>query len=414
MLPLFMSVAALMLGAALLNTGNGAFSTFLAVRMSIEGFPTEVTGLVMSAYFLGLGLGTRLCDRIINRVGHIRAFGAFAAVVSAVVLLAGFFVSPYVWGAMRAMLGFCFAGLFMIVESWLNTRATVATRGQLFSMYMMISYLTLGAGQFVVGLRDPHSRDFFMIAALFYSLAVIPVALTRSASPAPVQASSLGFAALYRVSPLGVLACVGSGLVSSSLYGMGPVYAQRIGFSVTETSYFMGAAVLSGLILQYPIGRISDRYDRRAVIVVVALLTAAASLGLVALTGHTKLAIIALACLYGGLSFTLYPLGVSHANDFLEAKDAIKASGGLILSWGLGAVFGPLAASALMGKLGPRGLFIFVAIVTVALALFALWRMTRRPTVPPAQKEPFAPPTGMTPVGAEAAKKEAPEREPIG
>jgi MFS family permease len=413
MLALFMSVAALLLGAALLNAGNGVFTTFLSVRMSLEGFPTEITGLVMSAYYIGLVVGTRLCDRIINRVGHIRAFATFVGIVSATVLFAAFFVSPYVWGAMRAVLGFCFAGLFMIVESWLNTRATAATRGQLFSTYMMLSYLSLGGGQLLLNLRDPHGRDFFLIGVLFYSLAVVPVSLTTSTSPSPVRTSRLSFGALYRISPLGVLACIGSGLANSALYGMGPVYAQGSGFSLAETSYFMGAAVLSGLVLQYPVGRLSDRYDRRAVIVAVVLLTAAASVALVLLTGGDRLAILALACIYGGLSFTLYPLGVSHANDFLDAKDAVKAAGGLILAWGMGASLGPLAASALMGVLGPRGLFVFVAAVDILLALFALWRMTRRPTVPAEAKGTFAPRSGMTPVGAEAARTQTTEAEPI-
>jgi len=404
MLELVASVAALLLGVAILNTGNGLFGTFLSLRMTLEAFPTEVTGLIMSAYYAGLVVGARTCHHIINRVGHIRAFSAFAATVSTVVLVAGFFISPYVWGTMRAILGFCFAGLFMVVESWLNARVGTARRGQLFSLYMMVSYTALGLGQLLLNLYDPYSRDFFMIAALLYSASLIPLALTSAVTPTPVASSTLDFSALYRVSPLGVLACVASGLVTSSLYGMGAVFAQGSGFKVSEVSYFMGAAITSGLLFQYPLGRISDRYDRRYVIVGVALATAFVSLGMAALAGSSKPALIALACLYGGCSFTLYPLGVAHANDFLEPRDTVKASGGLLLSWGLGASAGPLAAAALMGRLGPRGLFVFVAGVTVLLALFALWRMTRRPSVAAAAKSAFAPPTGMTPVGAEAGR----------
>ncbi|MFI4986620.1 MAG: MFS transporter [Alphaproteobacteria bacterium] len=413
MLALLASVAALLLGVAILNTGNGLFGTFLSLRMTLEAFPTEVTGLIMSAYYVGLIVGARTCHRIINRVGHIRAFSAFAAMVSTLALVAGFFISPWVWGIMRAILGFCFAGLFMVVESWLNARVGTARRGQLFSLYMMVSYLALGAGQLLLGLYDPYSRDFFMIAALLFSASLIPLALTSAEMPQLAETSTLDFAALYRVSPLGVLACVASGLITSSLYGMGAVFAQASGLNVSEVSYFMGAAITSGLLFQYPIGRISDRIDRRSVIVAVALLTAIVSLGMAALAGHDKRALIALACLYGGFSFTLYPLGVSHANDFLEPRDTVKASGGLLLSWGLGASAGPLLAAALMGRLGPPGLFVFVAATAVLLALFALWRMTRRPGVPAAEKSVFAPPTGMTSVGTEAgrvAKAEVPKR----
>ena len=404
MLSILASVAALLLGVAILNTGNGLFGTFLSLRMTLEGFPTEVTGLIMSAYYVGLVAGARLCHHIINRVGHIRAFSAFAATVSTVVLIAGFYVSPYVWGTMRALLGFCFAGLFMVVESWLNARVGAARRGQLFSLYMMVSYTALGAGQLLLNLSDPRGRDFFMIAALFYSASLIPLALTSAVMPTPVASSTLDFSALYRVSPLGVLACVAAGLVSSALYGMGAVFAQGSGFRVSEVSYFMGTAVLSGLLFQYPLGRISDRYDRRIVIIGVALSTAVVSLGMAYLAGHSRAALISLAAIYGGLSFTLYPLGVSHANDFLEPRDTVKASGGLLLSWGIGASVGPVAAAATMGRFGPRGLFIFVAGVTVLLSVFALWRMTRRASVPAEAKSVFAPPTGMTPVGAEAGR----------
>ena len=415
MLTLFMSVAALMLGVAILNFGNGLFGTFLSLRMNLEAFPTEVTGLVMSAYYAGFVVGAYRCDRIINRVGHIRAFAAFAAAVSAVALVAAFFVSPSVWGVMRATLGFCLAGVFMVTESWLNMRATASTRGRLFSMYMMVSYLATGGGQLLLGLRDPRSQDFFMIAALSYSFSLIPLALTSAETPAPVASSKLDLSALYRISPLGVLTCLGAGLVVSSFYGMGAVFAQEAGFTVSEVSYFMGAAIFGGLALQWPVGRLSDRYDRRMVIFAVAVLTAVPSLGLATIAGTDKALVIGLACLYGGFSFTLYPLAVAHANDFVAAKDAVKASGGLLLSWGIGASCGPLAAAAMMGRLGPRGLFLFVAAVTVALALFTLWRMTQRPTVPAEQKERFAPLSAHTPVGAEAARSTAPaEPEPIG
>lgn len=409
MMPLVASVAALLLGVAIINIGNGMFSTFLSLRMSIAGFPSEVTGIVMSAYYVGMAVGTQTCDHLINRTGHIRAFAAFAALVSAIVLISAFFISPYVWGAMRLTLGFCFAGLFMVVESWLNARATKGTRGQLLSLYMMVTYLAVSAGQLLLDLRDPRGRDFFLLAAFFFSLSLVPLMLTSAEVPSIVTASRFSLRTLYRVSPLGVLACFSSGVVTASLYGMGAIFARKTGFDLTGVSYFMGAAMFGGLLLQWPIGRISDHYDRRYVILAVALATAVSSLALVALAGHAEVAVIVLAGLYGGFAFSLYPLGVSHANDFVATGDAVKASGGLVLSWGLGASIGPVAAAALMGRIGPRGLFVFLAVAAAALAVFTLWRMRQRPPVPPEQKEPFATPFGVTPVGEEAARAEAAE-----
>jgi len=401
MLITLFSVTSLLVGVCFLMAAHGLFSTFLAVRMNLEGFATEVTGLVMSAYFVGLMLGARLCGGVVNRAGHIRAFAALAAAVSAAVLLAGIWISPILWALCRVVIGFCLAGLFMAAESWLNSYATGQTRGRILSLYMIVTYFGLTAGQLMLPLGAPETQTIFMIAALLFSLAVIPVALTRAKGPQPVETTALRLVHLFRISPLGITCVAVSGLATAALYGMGPVYAEGIGFSVSGISYFMGAAVAGGLLLQWPVGRLSDRHDRRRIITILAFLTSGVSLLLIAAESVPQPAVLVVMGLYGGLLFTLYPLAVAYTNDHVTPGEMLATSGGLVFAYSVGASLGPLAAAGFMGQIGPAGLFVFAAVVTLLLGLFALYRMTRRPAPPIADQAPFLPLPRMTPVSSD-------------
>lgn len=384
------SVASLLLGMALLMLANGLLGTLISLRTAIDGFPAPVTGLVMSSYFAGLVLGSLFCRGIIRRVGHIRAFSALASLLSATALAHVFLVSAPAWALFRGLTGFCLAGLYMVTESWLNARANNQTRGQILALYMATAYLAMGAGQFLLPLADPSSFTLFGVVSVLFSLALVPVALTRSSAPQLERPSRLSFRRLYEISPLGVVGCLASGLVTGAIYGMAPIFGRGIGLSISGVSVLMGTLILGGLVAQWPIGRLSDHFDRRSVITFVAC-AAALVAGAVALLAevHDARLVLALAGLFGALGFPIYSLSVAHANDFLEADDLVEASGGMIIAYGIGAALGPMAAAGFMGRIGPAGLFVFEAIIAGLLFVFAVYRTYRRKAPPVAEQAPF-------------------------
>lgn len=395
------TVAALLAGTAILQLGNGALNTLLSLRMGLAGFPSFAVGPVMSAYFIGIILGVFYGHRLIAGVGHIRAFAVLAAVMSAATLAHPFAVSPLPWAALRLLEGVCMAGLFMCVESWLSLRSTNEVRGRVFSLYMVAVYLAQGLGQFLINVSDPTGFGLFVISSMLVSLAIVPIAAARVEAPSLPAPSRLGFRALHRISPLGVFGSCASGAMLGAFYGLGPYFAHKSGLGLAGTAQFMGAAILGGLILQWPIGRLSDRFDRRAVIAVLCFAIAAASVAMMLLAGGGPVLMLVSAGVFGGAVFTLYPLSVAHTNDFIDAADLVQASGGLIFAYGVGAIGGPLAASAAMAALGPVGLFAFIAGMGAFSALYAFWRMSRRPAPGPEERGPFRPLPRTTPVAAE-------------
>jgi len=397
----------LTLAVGLLMMATGLLNTFVGLRAAIEGFAPAVIGLLMSAYYVGFVAGARLCGRIINRVGHIRAFGAFCALNATVACLLHFTVHPVAWLLLRAVIGFNLAGLYMVIESWLNAKAMPDNRGTLLSVYMMTVFLAMGGGQLLLNVADPRGPDLFMLAAMLLSLGLVPVALTRATNPEPVESVDISFRRLYEVSPVAVVGCVASGLITGALFGMGPVYGNEIGLSVAGISILMGALIVSGLVFQYPLGRLSDRLDRRKVITGIALCTGLAATALVAFSlllgsmtephpvaevrpsSAQAAGVFALAALFGGLSATIYPVCVAYANDYLEPGELVQAAAGLSLAFGLGAAVGPSLAAAAMTVVGPAGLFAFNALVAAGVVLFALHRMRVRWWVPIRPKQRF-------------------------
>lgn len=388
MLATLLSVAALLSGVGILLLGHGLLGTLLSLRTALEGYSPQVTGLIMSSYFAGLVVGSLYCAKVVHRVGHIRAFAAFASILSVTSLTHAFIVTAPVWAILRGLSGFCMAGLLMVSESWLNARATNQTRGQVLAFYMITAYLALGLGQFLLNLSDPMRIDLFAVVSILFSLALVPVALTKAAAPQIKRPSGLGLAKLYKLSPLGVVGCIASGLLSGALFGMGPIFASGIGLSLSGVATFMGVVVLGGLIMSWPVGRLSDRFDRRTVMLGASLAVVLIALAIPATMGRSQTGLLVLACLYGGLAFPIYSLSVAHANDYIEAEDLVQASSGLLLSYGVGAALGPITAAAVMGSLGPSGLFVYSAAVTAALALFVLYRMVRRESLPLEEQGP--------------------------
>lgn len=376
----------LLIAVGLLLLGTGLFNTFIGLRAAIEGFPESIIGLMMSAFYAGFMAGTLRSGLLINRIGHIRAFGTFCALSASVACLFPFVVSEVAWLVLRAVLGFNLAALYIVAESWLNAKATPENRGTLLSVYMMAAYLAMGGGQLALNLGDPATSELFMIAAMLFSLAVVPVAITHATNPEPVHAPHFGFRRLYAISPVAVIGCACSGLITGALFGMGPIYARDIGLSLAEISIFMGVVVVSGLLFQFPVGRASDRYDRRTVITFIAGATILVSAALAGLTlYHTRVLalplgreVFVLATLFGGITATIYPVCVAYANDYIDPEDRLPASGGLVLAYGIGAALGPAGAGALMTVMGPSGLFSFCGLVTAAFVGLILYRRRRR------------------------------------
>jgi len=403
------SAWALLLGIALIMLGNGLQGTLLGVRATLEGFPTTVTGFVMTGYFAGFLAGSVLAPRIVARVGHIRVFAALASLASASVLIHAAFVDPWVWGAMRLVTGFSYAGLYVVAESWLNDRATNDTRGQVLSIYMVVAYAGMTVGQLLLNLADPGGFVLFVLISVLVSLALVPIALTAAPAPAFDTPSRVGLRQLYRISPLGVLGGMGTGVANGMLFGMGAVYARAAGMTVSEVSMFMGLMLLGGLLLQWPVGQVSDWLDRRMVIVAVTATATMLSLLLALVPAISTNGKLGLVFLLGGTILPMYSLCGAHVNDHLDPSQMVAASSGYVLVNGLGASIGPATVSLAMSAAGPNGFFIALAVVLGAIVVFGAWRMTQRPSVAAEARAHFvAMPPRTSPI-AGALNPEVPE-----
>ncbi len=378
------SVFSLLLGAGLLALGIGLIGMVLPIRMGLEMVPPQVAGYVMSAYYAGFVAGSLTAQRIIQRVGHIRAFAAFAAILTAAVMVHALIFNVPVWGLMRIAVGFCMAGLYSVIESWLNVRSSNELRGRVLSMYTLTIYVSSGVGQLAINLDDTAGVELFTLGALLTSLSLVPVVLTRVAGPELGNIKPMSLAELYKASPLGAVATAGAGLMSGSLYALGAVYGTEVGLSVFENSIFMGAPIVGGFLLQWPIGRLSDKFDRRTVLfgVLMATVAAAALLGAFSLAQGNFILLATANLLLGGFLATIYPTAVAHAFDYIDRSQMVAANSGMLLAWAMGATAGPLVASSVMGPVGPSGLFVFIASIAVILALYTRWRMSRRAAKP--------------------------------
>lgn len=377
---LIIATLPLLFGVLLVMSGNGLQGTLLGIRASIESFPTELTGIVMSGYYTGFLAGSILTPRFVGRVGHIRVFAALAALGATAVLLYPIFVDVAAWTAFRLLTGFAYSGIYVVTESWLNDRAENEQRGQILAVYMVTQFVGLTTGQLLVNLDDPASFELFSLGAALLAFALVPVVLSRAPAPRFDQPVHLGIIALYRISPLGTLGLTGVGLTNSAFWGMGAVYAKASGLSVADVSLFMSVAIVAAAVCTWPLGRISDRFDRRTVIIIVALGAGLAAVSAMALAGGERVPFLAAIFAYGGLALSLYSLCVAHANDRLQPEQMVAASSGLMLCYGVGAILGPISVGALMGRLGPDGFFIYLALVHALVGALAIYRMVKRPS----------------------------------
>ncbi|WP_349370872.1 MFS transporter [Salinarimonas sp.] len=393
-------VLALLLAVILFMAGSGPLGTVVSVRLEQAQASTLVIGLVMAANFLGLTLGALFAFHVVTRVGHVRAFAAFAAVMAAATLAYPLVVDESLWAVYRLTQGFCAAGLFVCIESWLNDSATPENRGTILAIYMTCLYFAQGGGQFVLTVPDETGYLIFTLIAIVMILAVVPVAMTPRAPPMIPNVSSLSFKRLWIASPLGIFGCVSSGLILGSVYGLAPVYASGLGFDLSDTATFMSAIIFGGVLLQWPLGRLSDIYDRRLVIVGTMIAGAVVSFLMLPLPALGFPVLLVVAALFGGIGFAIYPLCVAHTNDHLEREERVGASGGLVLTYSAGATVGPPVAAAVMSAVGPSGLFVFSGVIGVVSIGFAAWRLKARPPVPADQQMKFQTLPRTTPVAA--------------
>lgn len=395
-------VIAPLLSLSLLILGNGLFMTLVTVRLHLENASVWFIGLVSAAYYAGLAFGSIRIERFIYRVGHIRAYAAFAAILTAVTLLQGLWLEPWVWVGLRFIGGYCLAGLFVVIESWLLGYSTATTRGQVLSLYMIALYGSQSLGQFLLNVSDPATLTPFCIVSIFSALSIVPISMTYSDSPHIEEASTLSFKKLYAISPLGVVGCFAGGLTLGAIYGFYPLFLSELSFPVSKLALIMGLLIVGGMLLQYPIGHLSDIIERRKVLLGICLLVIGLSIGQMITSYHWYSSFLVMVFLFGGLTFTIYPVSISHACDHLEAKDIAAATGGLLFAYSLGATIGPLIVPAFMRPFGPLGLFIYFIVVAMALAGFTLWRMRQTAALKADEKQEFvAVPAGVSPVASE-------------
>jgi MFS family permease len=391
MLQVLSSAWALLLGMGLLMIGNGMQGTLLGIRGALEDFSTFQMSIVMSCYFVGFLGGSRMAPGMIRRVGHVRVFAALASLISAVMILYPTFPNIVMWSLGRILIGFCFSAVYVTAESWLNNAATNENRGQALSLYMIVQTLGIVISQALLLTADPSGYVLFVIPSVLVSLAITPILLSISPTPAFDTTKPMSLRELLGFSPLGCVGMFLMGGIFSAQFGMASVYGAEAGLSVAQISTFVATFFVGAVMLQYPIGWISDRMDRRALVVVVSAIGAAGSaVGM--LLGHQFIMLLVSAFVVGGMANPLYSLLIAHTNDFLEHEDMAAASGGMIFINGLGAILGPVITGWMMGtSLGPGGFYLFTGIPFVILAFYAAYRSARGAVIPVEDKGSYVP-----------------------
>ena len=396
----------LLLGVMLLMVGNGVQGSLLGIRGALEGFSTFELSIVMSAYFLGFLGGSSMAPEMIRRVGHVRVFSALGSMISAVLVLYPLMLDWQAWAIMRVLIGFCFSGIYVTTESWLNNTASNETRGQALSAYMIVQMLGIIASQGLLAMGDPNGFGLFIIPSVLVSVAFMPILLADTPAPTFATIKRMSFAQLFRTSPLGCAGMLLTGGVFAAMFGMASVYGAMSAMTIGQIAIFVAAMYVGGLVLQYPVGWLSDRADRRVLILWMS--TAGAVVMAVAAAVPLPFALeVLVAGLLGGIINPLYSLLIAHTNDYLSKEDMPGASAGLIFLNGFGAIFGPLLAGWLMSAIGPKGYFLIIGGFFAALAGYAAYRMTKR--VAPVQTNTYA---GLTPTASALAVDAVLQEEP--
>ena len=412
---------ALFLGYGVLIIAHGLQGNLLGLRAVLENFNIIATGALMSGYFVGYFVGANVVPNLVGKVGHIRVFAAFASTASLSILLHSVIVDPYVWILGRFITGFSIISIFVVVESWLNDRATNRTRGKVLSIYMIITFIGMGFGVLLLNFNDPTNYEPFILVSVLLSIALVPILLTKRKPPTFKKISSIKIKELYKISPLATFSMFCSGFIHPVIFTLGAVYGTLMNFSILEISLYLFLITISGAVFQWPIGYLSDLFDRRLIIIITALLGAlfailcffsvSISPDFINLSSDWKILFQHIAnhrlffyifiSLYAGMSLPLFSLNLAYINDFLPKEKFVSAGAGMQLIFGLSAMFAPFACSFFMKQLGPNGLFIFLFIFQTAIGLFGIYRMTKR-RIEENPDNTFTPmPRNITPLGIE-------------
>ncbi len=379
----------LFFGLLLIMAGNGLQMVLLGIRSSDAGFSNLASGIIMAGYYLGLFLGSLGVPHLLKNVGHVRVFGAMSAIASAAVLVHAAVVDPYVWVLMRILTGFSFGGMFIVCESWLNDRSTNKTRGQMLSLYMIVTMGGMAGGQLMISLGSENGVELFLLASVLVSLAVVPILISVGKAPEFSAPERMSLRRILQISPLAVIGLALNGVSISMVFGMGAVYGNSIGMSIGDIGYFMAAPVVGAMLLQYPVGRLSDRFDRRVVILFVsAMATVTLLIAWQLGVGRWVLLLVCMA-IFGGFLFPMYSLCIAHANDFLTPSQMVGVASGLVMMSGAGAVIGSPIAALSLEYLGDDSFFPLLASTQITTAIFVIIRMTRRRATPTAAQGPF-------------------------
>lgn len=397
---------ALLFGMFLLMLGNGLQGTLLGVRGSIEGMSPQTMSWVMTGYFVGFLFGSQLTPNMIRRVGHVRVFAALGSLVSACLILYAAWTNPYFWFLLRIIVGFCFSGIYVVAESWLNDSSSNETRGQTLSAYLIVQMMGIVLAQAVLNFADPSGYMLFIIISVVVSLSFAPILLSVSPAPQFQTSKRMTLSQLWSISPLGVVGQFFLGAIFAALFGMASVYGTERGLTVKDISLFVAAIYFGGMILQYPIGWVSDRMDRRVLIFIVCSIGTFFSFA--ANLSDSFIWLLIVAFIIGGVSNPLYSLYIAYTNDYLEHDDMASASGGLIFLTGIGAIFGPSIVGWLLDAYGAASYFWFIGTVMAIMGSYALYRMTQTSSTAVEDTSAYAPITPTsTPVAMELAQEYA-------
>ncbi len=380
----------LFIAAGILLAGNGLQGTLVALRGSAEGFSTTLIGLIGTGYFAGFMAGSLLVPHLLRAVGHIRVFCSMAALAASASLLLVLWVDPIAWFALRTLSGLCFVCLFASIDSWINSGVSNDIRAKVLSIYRLIDLGCVTGSQYLIPFFGFEGVTIFAVMTIMVMVSLVPISLADRSNPKPPPEMSFSVFNVWRISPVAATGCIIIGLTNSTFRIIGPVYAESIGMSIASVATFMSAGIVGGVVLQYPLGWLSDRYDRRIVLIVATAGAALAGIFITTFAGTSENLNYLGIFLFGAFSLPLYSLSAAQANDHAKSGEFVQIAAGLGFFWSAGAMVGPLAASALMEIGGPSILFTFTSAVHASLIFFTLWRMRARAAVPVAQRRRFA------------------------